>query len=252
MVAGTVRFGTLSEKSCLITGASRGIGLAVAEKLAEDGYSLVLHAKQSREACENLAERLRSNGTTCRVLMFDVAKREETRAALEADIEAHGAYYGVVSNAGVAADAPFPAMGAHMWDKVLRTDLDSFYNVIHPCVMPMIQSRQGGRIVTISSISGVAGNRGQVNYSAAKAGIIGATKALALELAKRKITVNCVAPGVIETDMTADLPMDEVQKMIPLRRAGRPEEVAAAVSFLMSDGAGYITRQVINVNGGLV
>ena len=252
MVADTVRFGTLSEKWCLITGASRGIGLAVAEKLAEDGYSLVLHAKQSRAACENLAERLRSNGTTCRVLMFDVENREATRAVLEADIEAHGAYYGVVSNVGVAADAPFPAMEAHMWDRVLRTDLDSFYNVIHPCVMPMIQSRQGGRIVTISSVSGVVGNRGQVNYSAAKAGIIGATKALALELAKRKITVNCVAPGVIETDMTADLPMDEVQKMIPLRRAGRPEEVAAAVSFLMSEGAGYITRQVINVNGGLI
>lgn len=241
-----------NEKWCLITGASRGIGLAVAEKLAADGFSLVLHAKQSREACEKLAESLRAKGTTCRVLMFDVANREETRAALEADIEAHGAYYGVVSNAGVAADAPFPAMEPHMWDKVLRTDLDSFYNVIHPCVMPMIQSRCGGRIVTISSVSGVAGNRGQVNYSAAKAGIIGATKALALELAKRKITVNCVAPGVIETDMTADLPMAEVQKMIPLRRAGRPEEVAAAVSFLMSDGAGYITRQVINVNGGLV
>lgn len=241
-----------SEKWCLITGASRGIGLAVAEKLAADGFSLVLHAKQSREVCEKLAESLRAKGTACRVLMFDVANREETRAALEADIEAHGAYYGVVSNAGVAADAPFPAMEPHMWDKVLRTDLDSFYNVIHPCVMPMIQSRCGGRIVTISSVSGVAGNRGQVNYSAAKAGIIGATKALALELAKRKITVNCVAPGVIETDMTADLPMAEVQKMIPLRRAGRPEEVAAAVSFLMSDGAGYITRQVINVNGGLV
>lgn len=241
-----------NEKWCLITGASRGIGLAVAEQLAADGYALVLHARQSREACEALAEKLRANGTACRVLMFDVANREEARAALEADIEAHGAYYGVVSNAGVAADAPFPAMEAEMWDKVLRTDLDSFYNVIHPCVMPMIKSRCGGRIVTISSVSGVAGNRGQVNYSAAKAGIIGATKALALELAKRKITVNCVAPGVIETDMTADLPMAEVQKMIPLRRAGRPEEVAAAVSFLMSDGAAYITRQVINVNGGLV
>ncbi len=252
MVADAVRFRMKNEKWCLVTGASRGIGLAVAEKLAEDGYSLVLHAKQSREACENLAKRLRSSGTACRVLMFDVSNREEARAVLKADIEEHGAYYGVVSNAGVAADAPFPTMEANMWDKVLRTNLDSFYNVIHPCIMPMIQSHQGGRIVTVSSVSGVVGNRGQVNYSAAKAGIIGATKALALELAKRKITVNCVAPGVIETDMTADLPMTEVQKMIPLRRIGRPEEVAAAVSFLMSDDAGYITRQVINVNGGLV
>ena len=163
----------------------------------------------------------------------------------------HGSYYAIVNNAGITADAPFPVMDGDMWDRVLRTDLDSFYNVIQPCVMPMIQARRGGRIVVISSVSGVVGNRGQVNYSAAKAGIIGAMKALSLELAKRKITVNCVAPGVIETDMTAELPMDEVKKLIPLRRAGRPEEVAAAVSFLMSEGAAYITRQVINVNGGM-
>jgi len=224
----------------------------VAERLAADGYALVLHARQNRAACEALASRLADKGTACRVLMFDVANGEVARAAIQADIEGHGAYYGVVSNAGVAVDAPFPAMDACMWDKVIRTDLDSFYNVIQPCVMPMIQSRRGGRIVTISSVSGVMGNRGQVNYSAAKAGIIGATKALALELAKRNITVNCVAPGLIETDMTQGLPVDEVKKMIPLRRVGKPEDVAAAVSFLMSDGAGYITRQVINVNGGMV
>ena len=240
------------DKWCLITGAGRGIGLAIAEQLAADGFALVLHARNSGAACKALAARLSERGTPCRVLQFDVSNREATRAAIEADIEAHGAYYGVVSNAGVAADAPFPAMDAAMWDTVLRTDLDSFYNVIHPCVMPMIQRRCGGRIVTISSVSGVAGNRGQVNYSAAKAGIIGATKALALELAKRRITVNCVAPGLIDTDMIQGVPMDEVQKMIPLRRAGKPEEVAAAVSFLMSDGAAYITRQVIHVNGGMI
>lgn len=240
-----------SKKWCLITGASRGIGKAVAEQLVKDGFSPVLHALKNRAACEKMAEEFAAQGVESRVLTFDVADREATRAALEADMAEHGPYYAIVNNAGITADAPFPVMDGDMWDRVLRTDLDSFYNVIQPCVMPMIQARRGGRIVVISSVSGVVGNRGQVNYSAAKAGIIGAMKALSLELAKRKITVNCVAPGVIETDMTAGLPMDEVKKMIPLRRAGRPEEVAAAVSFLMSEGAAYITRQVINVNGGM-
>lgn len=191
-------------------------------------------------------------GTACRVLMFDIADRAAAKTALEADIAEHGAYYGIVCNAGITSDAPFPAMSGEQWDSVLRTDLDSVYNVLSPCIMPMIQNRKGGRIITISSVSGVAGNRGQVNYSAAKAGIIGATKALALELAKRKITVNCVAPGIIETDMTEGLPVAELQKMVPLRRLGKAEDIAGTVSFLMSDAASYITRQVINVNGGLI
>jgi 3-oxoacyl-[acyl-carrier protein] reductase len=142
-------------------------------------------------------------------------------------------------------------MSGEDWDIVLQTNLDGFYNVLNPLVMPMVQRRKPGRIVTLASVSGLIGNRGQVNYSAAKAGIIGATKALALELAKRAITVNCVAPGLIETDMIEDVPMDEVLKMIPARRVGKPEEVAAAVSFLVGEEAGYITRQVISVNGGL-
>lgn len=191
-------------------------------------------------------------GTACRILMFDIADRAAAKTALEADIAEHGAYYGIVCNAGITSDAPFPAMSGEQWDSVLRTDLDSVYNVLSPCIMPMIQNRKGGRIITISSVSGVAGNRGQVNYSAAKAGIIGATKALALELAKRKITVNCVAPGIIETDMTEGLPVAELQKMVPLRRLGKAEDIAGTVSFLMSDAASYITRQVINVNGGLI
>lgn len=191
-------------------------------------------------------------GTACRILMFDIADRAAAKTALEADIAENGAYYGIVCNAGITSDAPFPAMSGEQWDSVLRTDLDSVYNVLSPCIMPMIQNRKGGRIITISSVSGVAGNRGQVNYSAAKAGIIGATKALALELAKRKITVNCVAPGIIETDMTEGLPVAELQKMVPLRRLGKAEDIAGTVSFLMSDAASYITRQVINVNGGLI
>ncbi|MBR5194578.1 MAG: 3-oxoacyl-ACP reductase FabG [Akkermansia sp.] len=241
-----------SHKWCLITGSSRGIGAAIARKLAAEGYAIILHARNNRQACDNLAAELTDAGTPCRVLMFDIADREATTQALKADIEEHGAYYGIVCNAGITRDTPFPAMEGEQWDAVLRTDLDSFYNILSPCVMPMIQNRKGGRIITISSVSGVAGNRGQVNYSAAKAGIIGATKALALELAKRKITVNCIAPGIIETDMIEGLPLDEMQKMVPLRRLGKPEDIAATVAFLMSDGASYITRQVINVNGGLV
>lgn len=242
---------TLCHRWCLVTGSSRGIGAAIARKLAADGFSLVLHARNNRDACEVLADELRSKGTSCRILMFDVSDRESVTRILQEDIAGHGAYYGIVCNAGITRDTPFPAMDGSQWDDVLRTDLDSFYNVLSPCIMPMIQSRKGGRIITISSISGVVGNRGQVNYSAAKAGIIGATKALALELAKRKITVNCIAPGIIDTDMTKDLPLEELQKMVPLRRLGTVDDIAAAASFLMSDGASYITRQVINVNGGM-
>jgi len=190
-------------------------------------------------------------GRQARVLQFDVAARAAVAAALAADIAQHGCYYGVVCNAGVVRDDVFPAMSGEDWDIVLQTNLDGFYNVLNPLIMPLVRRRAPGRIVTISSVAGVIGNRGQVNYSAAKAGIIGATKALALELAKRGITVNCVAPGLIETDMSAGVPLDEALKLIPARRLGRPEEVAALVSFLFSADAGYITRQVISVNGGL-
>ena len=222
-------------KRVLVTGASRGIGKAIAEMLREQGYEVVTHS-------------VTSPGTDLR---FDIADREACRAALEADIAANGSYYGVVLNAGIADDNPFPALEDEQWDRVLRTDLDGFYNVLKPVVMPMVSSRMKGRIIALSSVSGVIGNRGQVNYSAAKAGIIGAVKALAVELAKRSITVNCIAPGVIETDMIKDIPAEEVKKAIPMRRFGRPEEVASLVSYLMSEQAGYITRQVISINGGL-
>lgn len=221
-------------KRVLVTGSSRGIGKAIADRLVREGYSVVTHS-------------VKSDGTD---LKFDIADREACRAALEKDIEDNGPYYGVVLNAGVADDNAFPALEDEQWDRVMRTDLDGFYNVLKPLVMPMVSGRIKGRIIALSSVSGVVGNRGQVNYSAAKAGIIGAVKALAVELAKRAITVNAIAPGIIETDMTADIP-DEIRGAVPMRRFGRPEEVASLAAYLMSEDAGYITRQVISVNGGM-
>ena len=240
-----------SVSTVLVTGSSRGIGRAIALRLAREGYDIVLHCRSQREQAESVANEITALGRSARILQFDVADRFAARATLEDDVARYGAPYGVVCNAGIAADAAFPAMTDENWDDVLRTNLDGFYNVLHPLVMPMIQTRKPGRIVTLSSVSGVIGNRGQVNYSAAKAGIIGATKALALELAKRKITVNCVAPGLIDTEMVDPLVLEEALKMIPLKRMGNAEEVAAAVSFLVSPDASYITRQVLQVNGGL-
>ena len=238
-------------KTVLVTGASRGIGSAIALRLAQDGYDIVVHCRSQRAQAEAVIEAITRLGRQARLLMFDIADREATQQALEADIAAHGVYYGVVCNAGISADNAFPAMSAAEWDRVLETDLDSFYNILHPLIMPMVQTRLPGRIVTLSSVSGISGNRGQVNYSAAKAGIIGATKALALELAKRKITVNCVAPGAIDTEMVSPETLEHALPAIPMRRIGRPEEVAAAVAFLMRDDAAYITRQVIAVDGGM-
>jgi 3-oxoacyl-[acyl-carrier protein] reductase len=220
-------------------------------RLANDNYDLVLHCRSNRKQADTLLSQIVDLGREARVLQFDIADRKRCRDVLEADIEEYGPYYGVVCNAGIAIDNAFPAISGEDWDQVLRTNLDGFYNVLHPIIMPMIRRRKPGRIVTLSSVSGQMGNRGQVNYSAAKAGIIGATKALAVELGKRKITVNCVAPGLIETEMTEGLPLDEALKMVPMQRPGSVEEVAAAVSFLMSEDAAYITRQVLSVNGGM-
>ena len=242
-----------NNRSVLVTGSSRGIGRAIAERLAASGFQLILHCRHNLDAAESARTAIvNAGGAEPRILRFDIANRAECAAAITQDIEAHGAYYGVVCNAGVARDGAFPALTNEDWDTVLRTNLDGFYNVLHPAIMPMIRRRAPARIVTLSSISGVIGNRGQVNYSASKAGIIGATKALAVELASRGITVNCVAPGLIRTAMLGDTPVDEALTMVPMGRIGEPGEVAGLVNFLMSDDAAYITRQVIGVNGGMI
>ncbi|MBP7782919.1 MAG: 3-ketoacyl-ACP reductase FabG2 [Acinetobacter sp.] len=239
-------------KRILVTGSSRGIGKAIAIELAKAGFDVTVHARSRQQEAEQVAEEIKSFGRNSHVLMFDVNDRENILKILEKDVVDHGAFYGVVLNAGLTRDGAFPALTDEDWDHVVDTSLHGFYNVLKPLVMPMIRLKQGGRIVTLSSVSGIMGNRGQVNYSAAKAGLIGATKALALELAKRKITVNCVAPGLIETEMVSEEVKEHALKMIPLQRMGQVEEVAKVVKFLCSDDAAYITRQVISVNGGLI
>lgn len=241
-------------RSVLVTGASKGIGRAIAVKLAADGFTVGVHYHRDQAGAQQTLEQIAAAGGQGRLLSFDVGNREQCRTAIEQDIETHGAWYGVVSNAGIARDGAFPALSDEDWDGVIHTNLDSFYNVIQPCVMPMIGLRSGGRIITLSSVSGIMGNRGQVNYSAAKAGIIGATKALAIELAKRKITVNCIAPGLIDTGMIdmEEAALKEAMSIIPMKRMGQADEVAGLASYLMSDIAGYVTRQVISVNGGML
>jgi 3-oxoacyl-[acyl-carrier protein] reductase len=241
----------MANRRVLVTGASRGIGKACAIALGEAGFDVTVHYRSGKSEAEAIAQQIIDKGGKASTIQFDVCERQFVSDVLLKNIEEKGAFYGVVCNAGIAADNAFPALTGEQWDNVIHTNLDAFYNVLNPVIMPMIRLRQGGRIVTLSSVSGVIGNRGQVNYSAAKAGIIGATKALSIELAKRNITVNCVAPGVIETDMIEHIYQDEAMKIIPMQRFGKPEDIAATVNFLMSDAAAYITRQVIGVNGGI-
>jgi 3-oxoacyl-[acyl-carrier protein] reductase len=235
----------------LVTGGSRGIGRAIAIHAAAAGFDVTLSYRSQASAAEDVVRSIEATGGVARAIALDVSDRDATRAALEAEIAARGAFYGAVCNAGIHADAPFPGMTGDAWDRVLRTNLDGFYNVLHPLVMPMVRERVGGRIVVLSSIAGQIGNRGQVNYSASKAGLIGASRALALELAKRRITVNCVAPGLIATEMLEGVPTEQIASLIPMRRIGRPEEVAAVVGFLLSDSASYVTGETISVNGGM-
>lgn len=238
-------------QTILVTGSSRGIGRAIALRLARDGYDIVVHCRSDLAKAKQTAADIDVLGRCARVLQFDVADRAQCAAALDQDIEEYGAYYGVVCNAGIALDNAFPAMTGQEWDTVVHTNLDAFYNVLHPVVMPMVHRRKPGRIVTLASVAALVGNRGQTNYSASKAGVIGATKSLAIELAKRNITVNCVAPGLIDTDMVNEEVLKHAFDMIPMRRMGSADEVAGVVSFLMGQDASYVTRQVISVNGGM-
>lgn len=238
-----------SDRRVLVTGASKGIGKAIAVALADAGFAV---ACNSRTPAIEVVDAIEASGGQASVLAGDVSDRTEIRDAIERDIADRGAFYGIVCNAGIHADGAFPALSDDDWDRVIATNLDGFYNVVQPCIMPMVRDRQGGRIVTMSSVSGIAGNRGQVNYSAAKAGLVGATKALAIELAKRKITVNCVAPGIIDTEMVDDVPDEMIRQLVPMRRRGTATEVASLVRYLFSDEAAYITRQTLSVNGGML
>lgn len=245
-----------SDKTVLVTGASGGIGRAIAVEAAKAGYYVICHYNSGVERAQETLRLIEEAHGLGEIVKFDVTNREECRGILNKITEEKGALWGIVSNAGITRDNVFAAMKGDEWDDVIRTDLDSFYNVIQPLVMPMARrtNKRGGRIIVISSITGIIGNRGQVNYSAAKAGIIGAAKALSMELASRKITVNCIAPGLIETDMIKGIIPEMYEKIvesIPMNRVGKPEEIASLAVFLLSEGSGYITKQVISVNGGM-
>lgn len=239
-------------KRVLVTGASKGIGRSIAIEAAKAGYEVIVHYGRDLDGANKTVEEIIAIGGKSSIISFDISDRAETKNSLENEIEKNGMFYGVICNAGIACDNAFPSITGEEWDRVIHTNLDGFYNVLHPLIMPFVQTRKPGRIITLSSVSGLIGNRGQVNYSASKAGIIGATKALAIEMGKRNITVNCIAPGVIESDMTTDVPWDYIKSSVPLRRMGKPEEVGALAVFLLSESASYITRQVISVNGGMI
>jgi 3-oxoacyl-[acyl-carrier protein] reductase len=238
-------------KRALVTGGSGGIGAAICRRLAADGHHVIVHANRNRIKAETVVAEIVAAGGSAEAVAFDVTERAATAAALERLLEA-GPIQILVNNAGIHADAVFPGMSAEQWHSVVDVSLNGFFNVTQPLTLPMIRTRWG-RIVNISSVAAIAGNRGQVNYSAAKGALHAASKSLALELASRGITVNAVAPGIIATDMSAGaFDAEAIRKLVPMQRAGTPEEVADLVAFLASDQAAYISGQVISINGGMI
>jgi 3-oxoacyl-[acyl-carrier protein] reductase len=238
-------------KRALVTGGSGGIGAAICARLAADGHHVIVHANRSRDKAESVAAAIVAGGGSAEAVAFDVTDRPATAAALEV-LLASGPIQILVNNAGIHADAVFPGMSDEQWDSVIDVSLNGFYNVTRPLVMAMMRTRWG-RIVNISSVAGIAGNRGQVNYAAAKGALHAAGKSLALELASRGITVNAVAPGIIETGMIEGaFDTDAIKRLVPMQRAGKPEEVAELVTFLASDRAAYISGQVIAINGAML
>ncbi|MCE1239460.1 MAG: 3-oxoacyl-ACP reductase FabG [Azonexaceae bacterium] len=238
-------------KRALVTGGSGGIGAAICRRLAADGHHVIVHANRGSERAQALVDEIVAGGGSAEAVAFDVTERAATSAALERLLEA-GAIQILVNNAGIHADAVFPGMSAEQWHSVVDVSLNGFFNVTQPLTLPMIRTRWG-RIVNISSVAAVAGNRGQVNYSAAKGALHAATKSLALEVASRGITVNAVAPGIIETGMIeGSFDADAIKKLVPMQRAGKPEEVADLVAFLASDRAAYISGQIVSINGAMI
>ena len=241
----------MKNKSILVTGASGSIGLAISKKIISSGYDTIMCYNKNDSFIDDIKNYAKDYNVNIRFLKIDVSNREESKNILLKDIEENSSYYGIVLSSGITMDNAFPAMTGEEWDRVIDINLKSFYNIVNPVIMPMIRNKNGGRIIAISSISGIVGNRGQVNYSASKAGLIGAAKSLAIELGKRNITVNCIAPGVIESEMINDEIIEHAKNMIALKRIGKPEDIANAVSFLLSEEANYITKQVISVDGGM-
>jgi len=238
-------------KRALVTGGSGGIGAAICRRLAADGLHVVVHANSRPQEAQRLAGEINAGGGTAQAVTFDVADRVQTGAALE-KLLVDGAIQVVVNNAGIHDDAVMPAMKPEQWTRVIDVSLNGFFNVTQPLLLPMMATRWG-RIVNLSSVAALTGNRGQANYAAAKAGLHGATKSLAIELASRGVTVNAVAPGIIATEMSKDaFPREAIERLVPMKRAGTPEEVAALVGFLASDAAAYISGQIISVNGAMI